>query len=161
MKRKTRRMNVYLILPTSHMDELQLLKTKKALKDFTTQPVIQTGLEFWIEEPNATEGTITGIAVLTTRKNDVTTLLNLCASSRLRTPSCECSGRSVVPAARAASPRRHPIPFASLHRVARCSTIRAGLVCSTASTSTGSTPDSTAVMRRCWPRCAGRCQGDS
>jgi hypothetical protein len=52
MKRKTRRMNVYLILPTSHMDELQLLKTKKALKDHTTQPVIQTGLEFWIEEPN-------------------------------------------------------------------------------------------------------------
>ena len=90
MKRKTRRMNVYLILPTSHMDELQLLKTKKALKDFTTQPVIQTGLEFWIEEPNATVGTITGIAVLTTRKNHVTTLLNLCASSRL-SPHIACT----------------------------------------------------------------------
>lgn len=90
MKRKTTKMNVYMILPTTHLDELLRVKLRRAFKNHTTQPVVQTGLEFWIADPGDREEGITGIAVLASHGIDITKLLNVCAGTRI-SPHLVCT----------------------------------------------------------------------
>lgn len=71
-------MNVYVMLPTTHLDQLKLSKLKRALRRFTTQPVIRTGLEFWIADHHDKEAAITGIAALCACRKDLTALLDIC-----------------------------------------------------------------------------------
>lgn len=83
-------MNVYMILPTTHLDELQRVKLRRAFKNLTTQSVVQTGLEFWIADPGDREEKITGIAILAPRRVDITELLNVCTGTRI-SPHLACT----------------------------------------------------------------------
>ncbi|MBX9772185.1 MAG: hypothetical protein K2X29_12485 [Candidatus Obscuribacterales bacterium] len=75
-------MNVYMLLPTVHMDELKLAKLKKALKRYRTQPVIQSGLEFWLGRDDA-DANVPGIAALCRTREEFSALLDVCRDARI------------------------------------------------------------------------------
>ncbi len=77
-----KKMNVYMLMPIVHMDELKLAKLKRALKPYHTQPVIQTGLEFWIGRDDM-EANVPGIAALCATREEFSGLLDVCRDGRI------------------------------------------------------------------------------
>ncbi len=75
-------MNVYMLMPIVHMDELKLAKLKKALKPYRTQPVIQSGLEFWLGRDDK-ESNVPGIAALCPTREEFSALLDDCREARI------------------------------------------------------------------------------
>lgn len=75
-------MNVYMLMPIVHMDELKLAKLKRALKPYRTQAVIQSGLEFWLGR-NDKDANVPGIAALCSTREEFSALLDVCRDARI------------------------------------------------------------------------------
>jgi hypothetical protein len=84
-------MSVYVMLTTSHMDEVNLVRLKKALADYKTIDVVRTGLSFWIAPKESRVVEVPVIAVLCTKRNHLSELLDISHEARVALHLAESS----------------------------------------------------------------------
>lgn len=76
-------MSVYVMLTTSHMDEVSLVRLKKALARYKTIKVVRTGVEFWISAEDGRVVEVPVIGVLCTERNHLSELLDISHEARV------------------------------------------------------------------------------
>lgn len=84
-------MSVYVMLTTSHMDELSLARLNKTLAQYTTLNVVRTGLEFWVSVEDGRIVEVPVIAVLCTTRNHLSLILDISREARVALHLAESS----------------------------------------------------------------------
>lgn len=84
-------MSVYVMLTTSHMDELSLVRLRKILARYKTINVVRTGLEFWISAEHGRVVEVPVIAVRCTKRNHLSEVLDISHEARVALHLAESS----------------------------------------------------------------------